>query len=203
MVPDWIKLVAGPILALLPILAWEVQIKPQRMRRNTALILQAEVEINVVWLLGLAEARKGVPGTLPAAPRVTREAFAANVLLLGELPTALLSKTMLFYSRLDTIVAMVEVYHSRSTELVTGVSDARAKWLRESMQAGQQSLGSALEHAITRGLELRLELHRCAADSLFGDVDTIASEAELRTKALLANQARLAARDNPDSSRTS
>ena len=47
MVDDSTKLMLGPILALLPLLLWELAIKPSRTRRNLALLLIAELELNL------------------------------------------------------------------------------------------------------------------------------------------------------------
>src|SRR4051812_6237255 len=47
MLDDTTKLMLGPILALIPILIWELAIKPSRTRRNLALLLMAEVELNL------------------------------------------------------------------------------------------------------------------------------------------------------------
>src|SRR6478672_6809407 len=44
MIGETTKLLAGPILALAPLLTWELVVKPARTRRNVALVLIAEIK---------------------------------------------------------------------------------------------------------------------------------------------------------------
>jgi hypothetical protein len=107
MLDDTTKILLGPLLALIPILIWELAIKPSRSRRNLALLLMAEVELNLEEIAYYFAAREDDPTTHLANLLLPRGSFLASQVLLGELPPAEVRALIRFYA----IVAKLEGAH--------------------------------------------------------------------------------------------
>src|SRR5665213_2294987 len=113
---DTIKLLAGPFLALIPVLVWETVIKPQRMRRNASRLLIAEIALNLDELAFLRLRLETAPTFLPVNMSLTRIAFDSVASSISELPPKAMEKVIRFYAhaaRLDATVAQIRFFRDR------------------------------------------------------------------------------------------
>ena len=165
--PDDLKFVLGPLLALVPLVALEYWLKPARVRRNVALSVLAEVDLNLAWLLRTAAARTHRPDKIPAHSAVRKMVVSSNASALGELSPEIAAEVLSFYSGMEEIVATVETLHNRSDELRLSTDNARRSWLRDSIARGQGSLTSYLPAISQVGSDVRVRLHELAASVTF------------------------------------
>lgn len=83
---ETVKLLLGPVLALIPLFVWELVVKPMRTRRNIAHMLLAELHINLTELCYMHADMSVAPNRLPANLNLSRLAFDSIKVNLGELP---------------------------------------------------------------------------------------------------------------------
>jgi hypothetical protein len=162
---DTTKFLFGPLMALLPILVWELGIKPRRTQRNVAVVLLAEVEANLEEI---------------AYYRLTREkhheAYLVNLALLNityssihssiaYLPLECVTNLMRFYSSLRKIDSTNQGLETTRVRLaVTSEPDEKAM-LEASLNHGLVSLGAQLNRAWSLGVSAQLDLRRALEES--------------------------------------
>jgi hypothetical protein len=168
--PDWLKLALGPPLAILPVLVWELIIKPARVRRNVALLVKAEIELNLAWLMRFALAREDDAELLTATRYAPTAAFEGNMSVLAELPEATLRHLMLFYTRLREVEGIIDTLNGLFRERSACTDPARLAWLRVVMPDGFKRLDIAMNSTIRRGNQVRGELHTAASDASITEV---------------------------------
>ncbi len=166
---DGIKLLLGPILALVPVVAWEFWLRPARVRRNTALSLLAELEINLHWILDLAAAREKKPTALHSSPEARRLMLTANAQQLGEFPPDVTDNLLRFYANVESAANCVRGIEDAKREKSDTSDDARRASLRKTIDNEHASLDAFISAATRRGESARVHLHEIARDVTFMD----------------------------------
>jgi hypothetical protein len=162
---DTTKFLFGPLMALIPIFVWELEVKPRRTQRNVALVLLAEVEANLEEIAYYRLAREKDP-----------EAYLANLALLSityssvhpsiaYLPIDCVTNLMRFYTvirKIDTTNLALEATRAR---LFVTVDPEERKMLEASLSHELLSLGRQLNHAWSLGTSTQHDLRRAMEDS--------------------------------------
>ena len=184
----------GPLIALVPILLWELAIKPARTRRNVALLLMAELELNLEEIAYYEAGREEDPERHLANLLLPRASFAAAQPLLAELPAAELRTTIRFYA----ITAKIEATHARLLSLLAqrdrAGTDAERRQIDDALGTGLRALGSLLAEAWATGDEARTSLDDIARSSWMDVPPTIVSGEEIRSAARAKRVGQLAPR---------
>lgn len=183
---DTTILLLGPLLALLPILVWELAIKPSRTRRNLAMLLIAELELNLEEIAYFQICLEEDPDNHLVNLLLPRSSFVAAQILLAELPARDLRDLTRFYAITGKIDAtQVGLTGTRARlERETSVDDR--VMLAAATAAGTRALERRLAEAWTLGVEARASLDNVVRSSWMDEpppietVDTIMSSARLR-----------------------
>jgi len=97
---DTTKFLLGPLFALIPVLLWELWIKPWRSRINIAKILREEADLNLGNLVRAKTWRLLKPGTIIQDFSLSTVVFEAVSGRIAELPSAIVNRTLLLYDRI-------------------------------------------------------------------------------------------------------
>jgi hypothetical protein len=151
---DW-ELALGPLLALIPILVWELGIKPWKVRQHVAQLLLAEFRINLREIGGVMAMRADTPGTVPVNITFSRVAFDALAADVGELEASTAHRVVRFYSGL-----------ARIEGIAASASEYRVKALETQEQAYADACSDALD-ILDRSLERVLDRGLLARDALY------------------------------------
>lgn len=194
MLDDTTKLMLGPLLALIPILIWELAIKPSRTRRNLALLLMAEVELNLEEIAYVLAARADDANSYVPHMLLPRGSFASSQGSLGELPPPDVRALIRFYS----ITGKVEATHLGLAATIArqerASTDAERSAANHAIAAGLAGLGALLADAWESGVDVRESLDDLVragwmdAPPPARDVDAIRTEARARLTARRAGR---------------
>jgi hypothetical protein len=196
-VSDDVKFMLGPLLALLPILVWELFLRPARSRRNIAVFLLTEVTLNHSAALRNQLYRSHRTGALPIVQNNRYLAYESLASQLGELPPDVLELVQRYYS----VLRRVEVTTEKVRALKDG-AEGRAPTPREAilLARGQTTIDRNNDTLLFFGDELRLKLHATAETSWFTDVPAFVSNDSLRSD-VERHVARVLADDSNDDPR--
>lgn len=193
---EGMNVVLGPALALLPILAWELWLKPLRVKRNVALSLLSEVDINLHWVLSLAQYREAHAGALLARPMARRMVVESRAHELGELPFELVDRILRFYANIDAVMALNSSARDDRQRQAHTVDDAQKARLDDDIRRAQASLTHFIPWTIESGDVLRTQLYRLACDlSVAEQLPPLRSMSELRAAAWVTYATPEVARD--------
>lgn len=183
-------------MALLPVLAWEFLLKPARVRRNVALALIAEIDLNLIWLLRLMAKRTTDRTGISVNPRARTLVLTATAPVMAELPPEAIAELLRFYSGVEDIVAAIEKLHLLGVEHTTALED-RKRDLALSMGRGQGSLDNNLPATVRRGHEIRARLYKCAEAVSFLEVPPLLPIDEIVDEAVQSDAARRQSEGGP------
>jgi hypothetical protein len=193
MLDDTTKLLLGPVLALIPILIWELAIKPSRSRRNIALLMMAEVELNLEEIAYYLAVREEDPNGAGPVPNLLlpRGSFAAVQTSLGELPPADVRELIRFYA----ITGKIEATHlglaATSARLERATTSMEIEALTDSIATGNRTLRALLDDAWEVGTEVRELLDELVRTGWMDAPPPIADASVIRAEARARRATRL------------
>lgn len=180
---DTTKFLLGPVLALLPILVWELAIKPSRKRRNLALLLIAELELNLEEIAYYRVFREENAENLLMNLPLPRSSFIAVQAMIAELPASDLRHLVRFYAVTEKIDAThVKLAATLASLNSSSTQDDKAK-LSATISTGTQHLGRILDEAWLLGAEARLSLDDVVRASWMDAPPVIASTESIMSSA--------------------
>lgn len=162
-------LLLGPVLALVPILVWELWLRPSRVRRNLALSVLSEVDINLHWVFGFARYREEHARALLTYPMARKLVMESCAHELGELPRLLADNVLRFYANIDEIVATNEYLRYRQEALARSVDQAHSTQLNSDISQGHAYLTHIIPESIKLGDTVRTQLHALASGLSFAE----------------------------------
>lgn len=175
-------LLLGPLLALIPIFIWELAIKPARVRRNLAMLLVTELELNLEEIAYWRLCLETDPDTRPASMLLPRTAFAAVQTVLAELSARDLRDVVRFYSitaKIDATQAGLMGTQAR----LEGAPDGDKPMLSAAISAGSRALERRLAEAWTIGLDARASLDDVVRSSWMDAPPQLEDEESIRAAA--------------------
>ena len=180
---DTTKFLLGPVLALLPILVWELAIKPSRRRRNLALLLIAELELNLEEIAYYRVFREENAENLLVNLPLPRSSFTAVQAMIAELPASDLRDLVRFYALTEKIDATHVKLATTLASLNSSPTPDDKATLSAAISAGTQRLGRILDAAWLLGADARLSLDDVVRSSWMDAPPVIASTESIMTSA--------------------
>ena len=183
---DTTRVLLGPVLALLPILVWELAIKPSRRRRNLALLLIAELELNLEEIAYYRVFREENAQNLLMHLPLPRASFTAVQAMIAELPATDLRDLVRFYALTEKIDATHVTLAATLASLTSSTTPDDKAILSGAISAGTLRLGRILDEAWRLGAEARLSLDDVVRSSwmdappVIASTETIVSSARSR-----------------------
>lgn len=166
---DDVKFLLGPALALVPILAWELWLKPLRVRRNLALSILAEVDINLHWLLAFAAYRAERADALMSRPMARKLIVESRAHELGEFPPELVGSVLRFYANVDAIVAINNGVREDRAASAAATDNMHRRRLSADIARGHESLSLFIPKTAENGELLRASLYTLAVSLSFAE----------------------------------
>jgi hypothetical protein len=170
------KVLLGPALALIPVLVWELVIKPSRIRRNLAILLVAELELNLEELAYYRVCREHVPDMRLVNLMLPRVSFLASQASLGELPPESLRELIRFYSITDRFAATHEGLESAEAAFLETTDERQKEILLNARAVGRRALERLIEDAWTVGTRVRFLLDRLRRDGWHDEPPALLAE---------------------------
>ena len=180
---DTTTLLLGPLLALIPVLVWELAIKPSRVRRNLALLLVAELELNLEEIAYYLVCLNEDPEHHLVNLMLPRTAFIAAQTLLAELPARDLRDVIRFYAVTGKIDATQAGLTGTQARLHGASVEEERVVVRAALLAGTRALARRLADAWTLGLDARASLDDVVRASWMDAPPPLATEETIRAAA--------------------
>jgi hypothetical protein len=155
MLDDTTKLLLGPVLALVPVVIWELVLRPSRTRRNLALLLIAEIELNLEEVAYCQAVREEATGSFVGAPLLPRGSFTASQGSLGELPPPDVRALLRFYATTARLEAAYVSLAAALARLEHTTVSQDVEQLNQLIAANLRTIGVFLDDAWRIGADTR------------------------------------------------
>lgn len=166
-------------LALTTLFLWELWLKPMRLKLNLALVLIAELELNLEEIAYYRVCREEDIENQLVSLLLPRSSFLASQGTLGELSATDLRSVIRFYaitSKLESTQAALQKTEEAKLAATDPVDKAV---LSAAVQSGVRAIGHLLDDAWEVGNEARLALDRAARRSSPNDLPRVILAADL------------------------
>lgn len=180
------QFIAGALVALVPVLLWELGIRPWRTRRNVMRMLLAELRINLVEMGDIFALRQETPKALPQNLNFPHVVFDATGSDLGELDAKVLFKVLECYSVLVDVQRAVDTVSEFIRE-IQGRKGANEEKMTALVFKGQQILTMNIDIAISR-LVKTIDLLNEATFNDWGEAAKRQSPEEVKRAAIARHQ---------------
>jgi hypothetical protein len=181
---DTVKLLLGPALALIPILVWELRLKPQRTRHRVASLLLAEIHYNIDELFQLKNRQEHNPKAVILGMQFSKRAFDAMSGSIGELPAAQAKSVLAHYAhlaRVEALLTHLKAFQEKRLPSGGGVDD---DLLRLAVEKGILSLAHSTDAAIGHAFKVRTSLFEVLAAEAFDEPEPLEPRDRIESKAL-------------------
>lgn len=176
------KLLLGPVLALLPILAWETLIKPWRSRLSLAKAMRIEAHVNLRNLLLAKVWRELRPEGIIVDFSPSTAVFNALAKDITELPPDLLRDLLRLYERIDYLKQVARVvFDFRQLLHDDSLSPKRRESYQRSVRSALMSFDGGLKTAVGLSIDVREGLTRLLDAEAFESIERLRSPAELES----------------------
>jgi hypothetical protein len=167
---DTTKFLFGPLMALAPILVWELGLKPRRTRRNVAVVLLAETEANLEEIAYYRLTREKHPEAYLVNLALLNITYSSVHASIAYLPVECVTNLMRFYTSLRKIDLTNSALETTRARLVGTSEPEEHQMLQASLDHGLVSLGTQLNTAWSAGISVQRDL-REAIESSWIDVE--------------------------------
>jgi hypothetical protein len=183
-------LLAGALIALVPVFVWELVLRPQRERFQVAKLLRVEIQVNLRMLIRTRIWREESPKGIVRDFFTTRIALEALAGRMGELPARVLDDVLRLYRSLEQLDTISERYREHMRELTTR-PEGSAKLAEydatriSALDAFDETLNTALDLGIraSKGLDEVLISHWAPEERRLASPEDleIAARSEIKT----------------------